>query len=84
MACIASQHGDHEEEICKVIADSPTEEAMPNKLDRIVLTKNMGVSSLARFVNTLGFMTQTIDAQCNLVVQELQLDKFNDRVKGRN
>ncbi|RDX97482.1 hypothetical protein CR513_19740, partial [Mucuna pruriens] len=75
-------HGDHEKEICMVVVDPPTEgqckETMPNKSDRIVLTKNMGVSSLARFVNPLGFMTQTINPQCNLVIQELQLDKLDD------
>ncbi|KAG4971746.1 hypothetical protein JHK85_038167 [Glycine max] len=76
-------HGDHEEEICIVVADSPTEgqckEAMPNKSDRIVLTKNMGVSSMARYVNPLGFMTLGIDAtQCNLVVQELGLDQLDN------
>ncbi|KAL2331363.1 hypothetical protein Fmac_018944 [Flemingia macrophylla] len=75
-------HGDHEEEICVVVAESPREgqcrETMPNRSDRIVLTRNMGVSSLARFVNPLGFMTQTIDAQCNLVFKELGLDKLDD------
>jgi len=75
-------HGDHEEEICVVVADSPDEgeckEAMPNKSDRIILTNNMGAASLARYVNPLGFMTQTIDSQCNDVVHELQLDNLDD------
>ncbi|TKY49163.1 Olee protein [Spatholobus suberectus] len=79
---IIPAHGDHEEEICEVVADPPTEgqcrEAMPNKSDRIILTRNMGVSSLARFANPLGFMTQAIDAQCSAVVQELGLDKLDD------
>ncbi|XP_020231409.1 pollen-specific protein-like At4g18596 [Cajanus cajan] len=75
-------HGDHEEEICVMAADPPAEgecrEAMPNRSDRIVLTKNMGASSMTRFVNPLGFMTQTIDTQCNSVVKELQLDQLED------
>ncbi|CAJ1957404.1 unnamed protein product [Sphenostylis stenocarpa] len=74
--------GDHEEEICVVIADSPNKgqckEAMPNTSDRIILTNNMGVTSSVRYVNPLGFMTQTIDSQCNLVVKELGLDTLDD------
>jgi len=74
--------GDHEDEICVVVADPPNEgqcrEAMPNKSDRIILTKNMGVASQARYVNPLGFMTQTIDSQCQKVVQELGLDQLDD------
>jgi len=74
--------GDHEEEICVVVADPPNEgqckEAMPNKSDRIILTKNMGAASMTRYVNPLGFMTQTTDSQCFAVVQELGLDKLDD------
>ncbi|WVZ11515.1 hypothetical protein V8G54_016045 [Vigna mungo] len=75
-------HGDHQDEICVVVADSPNEgecnEAMPNKSDRIILTNNMGAASRARYVNPLGFMTQTIDSQCNVVVHELGLDNLDD------
>ncbi|WVZ00766.1 hypothetical protein V8G54_026835 [Vigna mungo] len=74
--------GDHEEEICVVVANPPNEgqcrEAMPNKSDRIILTKNMGAASQTRYVNPLGFMTQTTDPQCTDVVQELGLDKLFD------
>ncbi|BAT98831.1 hypothetical protein LR48_Vigan06g154400 [Vigna angularis] len=75
-------HGDHEDDICVVVADSPNEgeckEVMPNKSDRIILTNNMGAASRARYVNPLGFMTQTIDSQCNVVVHELGLDNLDD------
>ncbi|XP_014520544.1 olee1-like protein [Vigna radiata var. radiata] len=75
-------HGDHQDEICVVVADSPNEgeckEVMPNKSDRIILTNNMGAASRARYVNPLGFMTQTIDSQCNVVVHELGLDNLDD------
>ncbi|ESW21390.1 hypothetical protein PHAVU_005G066700 [Phaseolus vulgaris] len=74
--------GDHEEEICMVVADPPNEgqckEAMPNKSDRIILTKNMGAASMTRYVNPLGFMTQTTDSQCFSVVHELGLDNLDD------
>ncbi|CAI8593219.1 unnamed protein product [Vicia faba] len=74
--------GDHEEEICEVNADSNGKGEctlpMANKGDRIGLNKNMGVSSLVRFVNPLGFMTKTIDSQCGSVVSELGLDKLDD------
>jgi len=74
--------GDHEDDICVVVADSPNEgqckEAMPNKSDRIIITNNMGAASLTRYVNPLGFMTQTIDSQCNVVVHELELDNLFD------
>lgn len=74
--------GDHEEEVCEVNADATGKGAcsqvMANKSDRIVLTKNMGVSSLVRFVNPLGFMTQAIDSQCGNVFSELGLDKLDD------
>lgn len=74
--------GDHEEEICEVNADSNGKGecslVMANKSDRIGLTKNMGVSSLVRFVNPLGFMTKAIDSQCEKVISELGLDKLDD------
>jgi len=74
--------GDHQDDICVVVAKSPNEgecqEAMPNKSDRIILTNNMGAASRERFVNPLGFMTETIDSQCNIVVQELGLDNRDD------
>ncbi|XP_027344085.1 olee1-like protein [Abrus precatorius] len=74
--------GDHEEERCMVTAEAPTEgkckSSMTIKSDRILLTTNMGVSSLARYANPLGFMTQTADPQCSSVVSELELDKFDD------
>lgn len=77
---IITAHGDHEEEICVVVVNAPTEgqckEAMPKESDRIVLTNNMGVSSLTRYVNPLGFMTQTIDPLCDLVSTELALDNL--------
>ena len=60
-------HGDHEEGFCRVIAH-------PNSYDRIVLTRNTDASSLARYVNPLGFMTQMVDPQCALVSNELALD----------
>ncbi|KAL9322166.1 hypothetical protein ACSQ67_010219 [Phaseolus vulgaris] len=50
--------GDHEEEIRVVVADPPNEgqckEAMPNKSDGIILTKNMGAASMTRYVNPSG------------------------------
>ncbi|KEH38613.1 putative pollen allergen Ole e 1 family, immunoglobulin-like protein [Medicago truncatula] len=73
--------GDHEEEVCKVKAENvkgACTKIMDNESDSIVLTKNMGVPSLIRFVNPLGFMTQTIDAGCGKVVTELGLDKLDD------
>jgi hypothetical protein len=74
--------GDHEEEVCEVNADSNQNGECPlvmiNKSDRIVLTKNMGVSSLVRLVNPLGFMTKAIDDQCGKVFSELGLDKLDD------
>jgi len=77
-----SVHGDHEDNICVVVANSPNEgrckEAMPNKSDRIILTNNMGAASRARYVNPLGFMTQTIDSECNVIVHELGLDNLFD------
>ncbi|XP_061363411.1 olee1-like protein [Gastrolobium bilobum] len=75
-------HGDHEEEICDVNAgESPNgecNESMKNQADRIVLTKNMGVSSLKRYVNPLGFKTQAVDPQCFSVFKELGLDNLDD------
>lgn len=74
--------GDHEEEVCEVNTDANTKGEctipMVNKFDRIVLTRNMGVSSLTRYVNPLGFMTKAIHSQCGNVVQELGLDKLDD------
>ena len=75
--------GDHQDEECEVKAKSSGKSECPlpmiNKTDRIVLTKNMGVSSLVRFVNPLGFMTESVDAgQCPLVVSELGLDNLDD------
>jgi len=73
--------GDHEEEVCKVKAKNGKDtctKIMDNESDSIVLTKNMGISSLIRFVNPLGFMTQTIDAECGKVISELGLDKLDD------
>jgi len=73
--------GDHEEEVCKVNAVNEKgncRKIMDNESDRIVLTKNMGVPSLVRFVNALGFMTETVDPQCGKVITELGLDKLDD------
>lgn len=74
--------GDHEEEVCKVNADSNGKgtctKVMDNESDMIVLTKNMGVSSLIRYVNPLGFMTEAVDSQCGNVIKELGLDKLDD------
>jgi len=73
--------GDHEEEVCKVKAENgkgTCTKIMDNESDRIVLTKNMGVPSLVRFVNALGFMTETVDPQCGKVITELGLDKLDD------
>lgn len=70
--------GDHEDEICEVKPESTGKgkctEAMTNKSDRIVLTNNMGSSSLTRLVNPLGFKTKAVDGQCRKVVKELGLD----------
>ncbi|KEH38612.1 putative pollen allergen Ole e 1 family, immunoglobulin-like protein [Medicago truncatula] len=73
--------GDHEEEVCKVNAVNEKgncRKIMDNESDMIVLTKNMGVPSLVRFVNALGFMTETVDPQCGKVITELGLDKLDD------
>ncbi|QCE10063.1 olee1-like protein [Vigna unguiculata] len=74
--------GDHEEEICVVVANPPRKgqcrQAMPNKSDRIILTKNMGAATQTRYFNPLGFMTQTTNLQCTDVVQELGLDRLHD------
>ncbi|KAL5081558.1 hypothetical protein RYX36_009979 [Vicia faba] len=75
-------NGDHEEEICEVNSDSNGKGEcnlpMANKSDRIGLNKNMGVSSLVRLVNPLGFMTKAIDSQCEKVISELGLDNLDD------
>jgi len=71
--------GDHEEEVCKVKAENgkgTCTKIMDNESDSIILTKNMGVPSLIRFVNPLGFMTQTIDAECDQVVYELGMENM--------
>ncbi|CAK8535017.1 unnamed protein product [Lathyrus sativus] len=73
--------GEHEEEICEVYPDSNDGECslpMANKSDRVGLTKDMGVSSLVRYVNPLGFMTKSIDSQCGSVVSELGLNQLDD------
>lgn len=74
--------GEHEEEVCEVSTNSNGKGEcslpMANKSDRIGLTKNMGVSSLVRFVNPLGFMSKSIDSQCGSVISELGLDKLDD------
>ncbi|KAJ1441674.1 Allergen Ole e 1, conserved site [Sesbania bispinosa] len=75
--------GDHEEEICEAVveataANGECKDAMANRSDRIVLTRNMGVSSLARYVNPLGFMTKAVDSQCPNVIKELGLDQLDN------
>lgn len=74
--------GDHEDEICEVNAEASGKgkctEAMASDSDRIVLTDNMGASSLIRYVNPLGFMTKAVDSQCPKVFKELGLDKLDD------
>ncbi|KAI4323007.1 hypothetical protein L6164_022651 [Bauhinia variegata] len=69
--------GDHEEENCKVTALKSSHPECNDPMsgmesDRIVLTKNMGVRSKSRFVNSLGFMPKRVtEEQCKVVVNEL-------------
>ncbi|KAI4323006.1 hypothetical protein L6164_022650 [Bauhinia variegata] len=78
--------GDHpEEENCKVTALKSSHPECNDPMsgmesDRIVLTKNMGVRSKSRFVNSLGFMPkQVTNDQCKIVVAELaENDKKDD------
>ena len=71
--------GDHEDENCQ-LKTLTSSHADCNEImnlrdsDRIVLTKNMGVSSMARYVNSLGFMTKTVDPQCADIIKQLGLD----------
>lgn len=75
--------GDHEEEICElktVMSDvHECNDIMSAKeADKVVLTTNMGVSSMRRFVNPLGFMTKTVDPKCADIVKELDLGNKDD------
>lgn len=75
--------GDHQDEICEVKTEKSThakcKEPMEHRdFDRIVLTKNSGVSSPKRFVNPLGFMTHAIDARCINIAKELGLDDLEN------
>ncbi|MED6133736.1 hypothetical protein PIB30_030953 [Stylosanthes scabra] len=75
-------YGDHQEEICQVKTERSShpkcKELMKNmEADRIILTKNDGVSSSRRFVNPLGFMTRNIDARCVNIAQELGMLNTN-------
>ncbi|KAL1350046.1 hypothetical protein HN51_026502 [Arachis hypogaea] len=68
--------GDHQEEICTVQTERSNHPKCKEPMkrmdaDRVVLTKNDGVSSSRRFVNPLGFMTRNIDARCVSVAKEL-------------
>lgn len=79
--------GDHDDEICQLktvkSTHSDCNEVMANWADRIVLTKNMGVSSMARYVNPLGFKTQGINPECAKVIKELGLDNLDDWVREK-
>ena len=75
--------GDHETDICELKTLESTHpgcnlQMSSSCVDRIELTRNMGVSSMARYVNPLGFMTQTIDSRCAEIVSELGLDTLGN------
>ncbi|KAK7244181.1 hypothetical protein RIF29_38999 [Crotalaria pallida] len=75
--------GDHQDEICAVKTEVNQHKHCnvpmnTSDSDRIVLTKNDGVSSSLRFVNPLGFKTNDVDQECFKVYKELELDHLNN------
>ncbi|MED6148687.1 hypothetical protein PIB30_055221 [Stylosanthes scabra] len=80
-------YGDHQDEICQVKTERSTHPKCKEPMkhldtDRIMLTKNDGVSSAKRFVNPLGFMTRNIDARCVQIAQELGM--LNTNANGQS
>ncbi|KAL3508759.1 hypothetical protein ACH5RR_028160 [Cinchona calisaya] len=69
--------GDHEEEICEVVAlKSPSEKCnvsfeRADSKARVLLTQNNGVQGTDRYANALGFKTAQADEECKAVLEEL-------------
>ncbi|KAF8364754.1 hypothetical protein HHK36_023536 [Tetracentron sinense] len=68
--------GDHEEEICEVVlvksSNPDCAERLPGRdRARVLVTANNGISSAARFANSLGFMKKEALPQCPQVLKEL-------------
>ena len=68
--------GDHEEEICEVRAIKSTRSDCVDPMAgyekaRITLTKKNGLTSLARYANSLGFMKKEALPNCIEVLNEL-------------
>ena len=75
--------GDHEEEICEVRAIKSTRSDCVDPMAgyekaRITLTKKNGLTSLARYANSLGFMKKEALPNCIEVLNELGFVPLDD------
>lgn len=71
-------NGDHEEEVCEVIAkESPREDCNEpvkgRNQGRVLITANNGIPSPVRFVNSLGFLKKEPLPACPKVIAALGL-----------
>ncbi|OVA10795.1 Pollen Ole e 1 allergen/extensin [Macleaya cordata] len=73
-----SADGEHEEEVCEVVLkESPRSDCNKKFLGRtcgrVAITKNNGILSPVRFVNSLGFLINAPITGCAQVITELEL-----------
>ena len=73
-----SADGDHEEEVCEVVLkESPRSDCNKKPLGRtcgrVTITKNNGILSPIRYVNSLGFLINKPIDGCAKVIAELDL-----------